>query len=59
MTDDGSLSLYIQSESPGKAKENNWLPAPDGPFYMVLRLYGPESVVLEGAQNPPPAGRAE
>lgn len=40
--DDGSLTLYIQKESPGKALEPNWLPAPDGPFYCVLRLYGPK-----------------
>lgn len=39
--DDGSLVLYIGKESPGEALEANWLPAPDGPFYLVLRLYGP------------------
>ena len=38
---DGSIDLYIQHESPGKAKEANWLPAPKGPFVMVLRLYWP------------------
>jgi hypothetical protein len=30
--DDGSLVIYVGKESPGKAKESNWLPAPDGPF---------------------------
>jgi hypothetical protein len=39
---DGSLTLYIQKNSPGKAKESNWLPAPDGPIYMVMRLYWPK-----------------
>jgi hypothetical protein len=39
---DGSLTLYIQNKSPGKAKEANWLPAPDGPIYMVMRLYWPK-----------------
>lgn len=38
---DGSLTLYIQKDSPGKAKEANWLPAPNGPIYMLLRLYVP------------------
>src|SRR5215510_13220809 len=36
---DGSLTLYIQKESPGKTKDANWLPAPDGPIYLVMRLY--------------------
>jgi hypothetical protein len=38
---DGSLTFYIQKDSPGKARESNWLPAPNGPIYMVIRLYGP------------------
>jgi hypothetical protein len=42
MNDDGSLTLYVQKETPGKDLESNWLPAPDGPFYVVMRLYGPE-----------------
>ena len=40
---DGSLTIYIQSKSPGKDKEANWLPAPDGPIYMVMRLYWPKT----------------
>jgi hypothetical protein len=40
---DGSLTLYFQNESPGKDKEANWLPAPDGPIYMVMRLYWPKT----------------
>jgi hypothetical protein len=39
---DGSLTLYIQKDSPGKDKEANWLPAPDGPIYLVMRLYWPK-----------------
>jgi len=41
--EDGSLTLYIQKESPGKDKEANWLPAPDGPIYLVMRLYWPRT----------------
>ena len=48
VSEDGSLTLYVQKESPGKDLESNWLPAPDGPFYAVLRLYGPRSEALEG-----------
>jgi hypothetical protein len=49
----GSVVFYLQKNSPGKDKEANWLPAPDGPFYMVLRLYGPEAEALEGKWMPP------
>ena len=38
---DGSVDLYIQNESPGKAKEANWLPAPKDAFILMLRLYWP------------------
>jgi len=56
---DGSLTLYIQKDSPGKAKEANWLPAPNGPVYLVMRLYWPKEVppsILpagEGTWKPP------
>ena len=40
---DGSLTLYIQKDSPGKDKESNWLPAPDGPIYLVMRPYWPKT----------------
>lgn len=54
---DGSLDLYVQRESPGKGKESNWLPAPAGPFNLMLRLYWPEEPVLKGEWTPPPATR--
>jgi len=41
--EDGSLTLYIQKDSPGADKESNWLPAPDGPIYLVMRLYWPKT----------------
>ena len=43
MNADGSLTLYIQHNSPGADKESNWLPAPDDPIYMVMRLYWPKT----------------
>ena len=52
--EDGSLTLYIQKDSPGKSKESNWLPAPDGAFYAVMRLYGPEETALKGDWVNPP-----
>jgi hypothetical protein len=51
--DDGSLVIHIQKDSPGADREANWLPAPDGPFYLVLRLYLPEQRVLDGEWMPP------
>ena len=52
--DDGSLTLYIQKDPPGPELEANWLPAPDGPFYVVMRLYGPEDAALNGEWINPP-----
>jgi len=54
MGEDGSLTLYIQKESPGAELEANWLPAPDGPFYSIMRLYGPEEAALSGEWVNPP-----
>jgi hypothetical protein len=56
---DGSLTLYIQNKSPGADKEANWLPAPNGPIYLVMRLYWPKTAppsILpagEGTWQPP------
>jgi hypothetical protein len=50
---DGSLTLYFQSENPGKGNEANWLPAPKGPFTLTMRIYAPKSEVLTGKWNPP------
>ena len=57
--DDGSLSIYIQKNSPGTDRETNWLPAPDGPFYGVLRIYLPKPEVLDQRWPPPTLVPAE
>ncbi len=51
---DGGITFYIQQNSPGADKESNWLPAPDGPFMVVLRLYWPQSDALDGSWVNPP-----
>ena len=56
---DGSLTLYIQKDSPGAAKEANWLPAPNDTLYLVMRLYWPKTKAPsilppgEGTWKPP------
>ena len=55
---DGGITLYVQHESPGKGKEANWLPAPKGPFFMVMREYWPKPEALDGSWKAPPAVRA-
>ena len=54
---DGGLTLYIQNESPGKELEMNWLPAPKGPFMVVMRLYWPKETALDGKWTAPPLKR--
>jgi hypothetical protein len=56
---DGSLDLYFQNESPGTDKETNWLPAPNGPFNLTMRLYAPKSDALTGKWNPPSVVKAQ
>jgi hypothetical protein len=53
---DGSIELYIQHESPGKDKESNWLPAPQGEFILMMRLYWPKEKppsILDGSWKIP------
>jgi hypothetical protein len=51
---DGGITLYVQHDSPGKERESNWLPAPQGPFLVVLRLYWPKQAALNGTWKAPP-----
>jgi hypothetical protein len=52
----GSLDIYIQKDSPGKERQSNWLPAPDGDFNLTLRMYWPKDKqpsILNGSWTPP------
>jgi len=53
---EGSVDLYLQADSPGKAKEANWLPAPKAKFIPMLRLYWPKETppsLIDGTWKPP------
>jgi hypothetical protein len=50
---DGSTTIYLQTKSPGKDKESNWLPTPNAPFYMLFRMYQPDIEALNGQYNLP------
>jgi len=54
---DGSLDLYIRPESPGKAKDANWLPSQKAPFGLNMRLYAPLLDALAVKWQPPAVER--
>ncbi len=56
--EDGGLTLLIQKDSPGPGKEANWLPAPEGPFMVPMRMYWPKEEAIEGTWTEPPMQRA-
>jgi hypothetical protein len=58
--DDGSLTLYAGSKSPGKDdKESNWLPAPNGTFSLYIRAYWGQKGILDGTWKPPVVRKQE
>ncbi|WP_328545861.1 DUF1214 domain-containing protein [Streptomyces platensis] len=50
---DGSLTLLTQHASPGARRESNWLPAPEGSFNVMLRMFWPRPEVLERTWHAP------
>ncbi|PMS14445.1 hypothetical protein C0Z18_31615 [Trinickia dabaoshanensis] len=54
---DGSIDILVSSKSPGRAHVANWLPAPQGPFQLVMRLYAPQPSATDGSWAPPPLKR--
>jgi hypothetical protein len=55
----GAITLYVQSDSPGPDREANWLPAPEGSFYLLMRLYWPQPAALQGLWSEPPLKRLD
>ena len=54
---DGSLTIVIQKDRP--AETSNWLPAPAGNFNLTMRLYGPETAILDGTYRLPAVKRVQ
>ena len=50
---DGSISIYMSPQRPNGVAAANWLPVPNGPFNVMLRVYGPEGTVESGTYVPP------
>ncbi|UBM09276.1 DUF1254 domain-containing protein [Cupriavidus metallidurans] len=55
---DGGITLDLQHGEPGAEREANWLPAPDAPFYVILRLYMPKAEATDGKWKQPPLVKA-
>ena len=49
--------MNVQADKPEGANAANWLPAPKGPFYVILRTYGPKPGMLDGTYKIPPMSR--
>lgn len=45
---DGSITIPISHSQPTGNNAANWLPAPNGDFYVILRLYQPSEAILSG-----------
>lgn len=57
---DGGLVITLQRDEPTDPVERaNWLPTPDGPFYLSFRLYWPEASALDGSWTVPPVRRID
>ncbi len=50
---DGTIEILLQQTQPDPAQKGNWLPTPDGPFYLMMRLYIPRQAILDQSWAPP------
>ena len=50
-------TIYVQKDKPEGDAAGNWLPTGDGPFWLILRMYGPAEKALKGDFVPPPVER--
>jgi len=57
--EDGSITVYFSADSPGEDKESNWLPTPEGPWWVVLRTYGPGETIQNKTWQLPPINKMD
>jgi hypothetical protein len=57
--EDEALTIRLQGQRPDDTPQGNWLPTPDGPFTLALRVYLADPPVLDGTWTPPPINRRE
>jgi hypothetical protein len=55
--EDGSVTIYLQADSPKSSLTANWLPIPKGHFSLLFRVYGPLGSALAGTYVPPKVHR--
>ncbi|MCW0921141.1 DUF1214 domain-containing protein [Pseudomonas sp. RG1] len=56
---DGSITIPISHDKPTGEHAANWLPAPKGGFYVLLRLYQPKEDVLSDKWKLPQLNRVD
>jgi hypothetical protein len=56
---DGSVTIYLQSDSPGPEREANWLPTPAGAFRPIMRMYQPQQPIQDGSYVLPAVRKVE
>lgn len=54
---DGSIDIIVQPTAPVRPAAANWLVSPTGRFRMVMRIYGPSSVMRRSNWRPPALDR--
>ncbi|AXB76645.1 DUF1214 domain-containing protein [Novosphingobium sp. P6W] len=50
---DGSLRDIVVSRTRPQDPDVVWLPSPEAPFYLMMRLYGPGESIQTGRWKPP------
>jgi hypothetical protein len=55
---DGGLTVHVAHDRPAGVPMANWLPAPAGPFMVLLRMYNPQESGIDGSWTQAPIKKA-